>query len=243
MKACKPVYLSFRPSPAVTIATVAVVALTAALGHWQQRRAEEKIALARAFDERMNGPVLSLGAAPVKAADLEFHRVSVRGEYAAAMSFFLDNKVLKGAAGYQVITPLRIQGGNEYVLVNRGWVGAGARRDVLPAVPTPPGLQTVEGIAVVPSSRFLQLAPDSSGPVRENLVLEKVASELHIALQPVVLQQTGSAPDGLVRSWDRPDTGADRHRAYSLQWYSFAVLGALLYVLLNIRRSGPRPGR
>jgi surfeit locus 1 family protein len=217
--------------------------LTMALGHWQQRRAEEKLALARDFDQRVAGPVLSLPASRVSAAGVEFHRISARGEYAAGLSIFLDNKVLNGVAGYQVITPMRLGGGGLYLLVNRGWVATGPRRDVLPVIPTPAGPQTVEGIAVVPSSRFIELAVDAGGPVRENLVIEKLASELHIALQPVVLQQTSSAPDGLARKWDRPDTGVDRHRAYSLQWYSFAVLAGLLYVVLNLKRSGPRPAR
>jgi len=230
----------FRPSRAVSAATVAVVALTLALGHWQYRRAEEKVSLARALDERIAGPVLSLPASPVDAARIEFHRISARGEYAAGLSFFLDNQVQNGVAGYHVITPLRLAGGNRYLLVNRGWVPVGPRRDVLPAIATAQGVQAVEGIAVVPSSRFIELAADTPGPVRENLVIEKLASELGIALQPVVMQQTSSARDGLVRNWQRPDAGADRHRAYALQWYCFAVLAVLLYVFLNVKRSAPR---
>jgi surfeit locus 1 family protein len=239
-KASGPVYRSFRPSLAVTLATAATVALTVTLGHWQQRRAEEKISLARAFDERMAGPVLSLPAAPVDAAELQFHRIRVHGQYAPELSFLLDNKVLDGVVGYLVMTPLRIEGGNEYVLVNRGWVAAGPRRDVLPALATPRGTLTVEGIATVPSKRFLQLGADAPGPVRENLVIDQLAAQQHIALQPIVLQQTLDAPDGLVRKPERPDIGADRNRAYSLQWYSLAALAAFLYVLLNFKRTDSR---
>jgi cytochrome oxidase assembly protein ShyY1 len=58
-----------------------------------------------------------------------------------------------------------------------------------------------------------------------------------------VIEQTSDARDGLVRAWDRPDTGVDRHRSYALQWYSFAALAAVLYVALGFKRTGSAPGR
>jgi len=129
------------------------------------------------------------------------------------------------------------------VLVNRGWVAAGDRSS-LPVVPTPVGVQTIEGEAVVPSARFLELAPEqAAGPLRENLVLAREEKRLGLTLQPVVIQQTSDASDGLAREWERPDTGVDRHRSYALQWYSFAALAAVLYVLLGFKRAGDATGR
>ena len=230
-------YLSFRPSLAVTAATVAMVALTVALGNWQERRVGEKNALAAQFEQRMAAPVLALPAAAADAASLQFHRLAARGEYAPALSFFLDNKVLDGVPGYFVITPLKLEGGAEYVLVNRGWAAAGPRRDVLPELATPAGPQVVEGIATVPTKRFLQLGAEVPGRVRENLLIDALAAEWRIPLQPIVLQQTSGAADGLVRRWERPDNGSERNRSYALQWYSFAALAAFLYVALNLKRA------
>jgi surfeit locus 1 family protein len=56
-------------------------------------------------------------------------------------------------------------------------------------------------------------------------------------LQPVVVQQTGDVPDGLVRDWARPDTGADTHRAYALQWYVMSIAGLVLWIVLNLRKN------
>ncbi len=230
-------YLSFRPSLAVSVATLAMVALTVALGNWQQRRAAEKNELAAQFEQRMAAPVLALPASPVDAGSLQFHRLAARGEYVPALSIFLDNKVLDGVPGYYVITPLKLEGADEYVLVNRGWVAAGPRRDRLPQVATPAGTQFVEGVAGVPTKRFLQLGAEVPGSVRENLVIDSLAAEWRIPLQPIVLQQTSGAADGLVRRWERPDSGAERNRSYALQWYSLAGLAAFLYVALNLKRS------
>jgi surfeit locus 1 family protein len=232
---------TFRPGWVPSLAAAAFIALTVALGNWQTRRAQEKLEIGRQLDEAGKGPVLSVPSVRVDAAGFERHRVVARGSFVAQDTFFLDNKVMHGAVGYQVLTPLRPEGGGVHVLVNRGWIGA-TERSKVPSVPTPEGLQTIAGEAVVPSSRFLELAPESlSGRVRENLVLSREEKRLGLSLQAFVIEQTSDAPDGLVRAWERPDTGVERHRSYALQWYSFAVLAAILYVALGLKRAGTAP--
>jgi len=230
---------SFRPGLVPSLAAAAFIALTVALGGWQMRRAEEKLELGRRIDNAAKGPVLSVPSVRVDASGFERRRVAARGTFIARDTFFLDNKVVRGAAGYEVLTPLRPERGGAHVLVNRGWIAAG-ERSRLPSVPTPENLQTIEGTAVVPGSRILELAPESdSGILRQHLVLSREEKRLGVSLQPFVIEQTSDARDGLVRAWQRPDTGVERHRSYALQWYSFAALSAVLYVVLGFKRTNP----
>jgi surfeit locus 1 family protein len=234
---------TFRPGWLPSLAAAAFIALTVALGGWQTRRAEEKLELGRRIDEAARGPVLQVPSARVDAAGFERHRVAARGTFVARDTFFLDNKVMHGAAGYHVVTPLRPESGGAYVLVNRGWIAAGDRSR-LPDVPTPEGVQTIEGVAVVPGTRFLELAPEAgSGRLRQNLVVSREEERLGLSLQPFVIEQTSDGRDGLLKAWERPDTGVDRHRSYALQWYSFAALAAVLYVALGFKRTGSATGR
>ena len=228
----------FRPSFLPGAAALVAIALTVALGNWQSRRAEEKLALGRDLDAAARHAVLVLPPSPVDAHDYEFARISARGKYSARYTILLDNKVLRGIPGYQVLTPLKMTGSDIYVLVNRGWVATGARRDSLPQIRTPAETETVEGIAVVPSSRILELdANTEEGVVWQNLVLARYAKWSGLKLQPLVLQQTSEAADGLVRAWERPDTGADRHRGYAFQWYALAATILISYVALSFRRA------
>jgi len=230
---------AFRPGIAPGVAAAAFIALAISLGNWQARRAEEKLELGRRLDEGAKGPVLSVSSVRLDASAVERRRVSARGRFVARAVLLLDNKVLHGAAGYHVLTPLKLEGGEDvHVLVNRGWIAAGDRSR-LPAVPTPEAVQTIEGIAVTPSRRFFELAPEAaSGPLRQNLVPEREEKRLGLLLQPFVIEQTSDASDGLAREWRRPDTGVDRHHGYALQWYSFAALAAVLYVALSFKRAG-----
>ena len=227
----------FRPAFLPGVAALAAIAFTVSLGNWQSRRAEEKLAFGRDLDAAAHRAVLALPSGPVDAHDYEFARVSAGGEYSARHTILLDNKVLRGIPGYHVLTPLKLAGSDMHVLVNRGWAAAGARRDSLPQIPTPAGTQTVEGIAVVPSSRILELdAKTEEGIVWQNLVIARYANWSGLKLQPVVLQQTSEAADGLARVWARPDTGADKHRGYAFQWYALAATILILYVALSYRR-------
>jgi len=228
----------FRPAFVPSIAALAAIALTVSLGNWQTRRAAERVALGRRLDDAAQQAARTLPPNAVDVHDYEFRRIRARGEYSAGHTILLDNKVLQGVPGYQVLTPLRIAGGARYVLVNRGWVAAGARRDVLPQIKTPAGTQTVEGIGVVPSKYILELgAQTEKGIVWENLVLARYEKWSGLKLQPIVLQQTSEAADGLVRKWRRPDTGADRNRGYAVQWYAMAITILIIYVALSFKRT------
>jgi surfeit locus 1 family protein len=229
----------FTPALLPAVVAAALMAVTIALGNWQTRRAEEKLELSRQLAEAARGPVLAVTAAPVPAEALEHRRVAARGRYLGSATLLLDNKLHAGVAGYHVLTPLRLEPSDMHVLIDRGWTPARDRR-TLPTVSTPAGIVTVDGIAAVPPKRILELAPEAGdGPLRENLVIERERERLGLALQPFMILQTSPADDGLVREWEPPDTNVARHRSYALQWYSFAALALIFYVLVCTRRIRP----
>src|SRR5512134_1118713 len=120
-----PAGYSFRPRLWALALAAAACAAGIALGNWQAGRADEKRALG---------------------AHLE--RVAVEGELVPEFTLYLDNKTRRGVPGYEIVTPLKLRGSASHVLVNRGWVRAGATRDALPEVPTPAGEVRIEGLAL-----------------------------------------------------------------------------------------------
>lgn len=228
----------FRPRPLPTLAMIAFVVLTVALGNWQRHRAADKQALAAQLAAAAMQPPVELAATEADAKRLRFRALRASGEFDAARQLFLDNKVHDGRAGYDVIAPLRLGGSDRFVLVDRGWVAQGARRAELPPVPPPSGKVTVIGRANLPPQRYLELARDATaGPLWQNLDLERIATATGLALLPIIVEQTDpvTPPDGLLREWPPPDLGADQNRSYMLQWYSFAALAAVLWLTLNWR--------
>lgn len=208
-----PAGYSFRPRAWGIALGAAACAAAIALGDWQARRADEKRAL--------GNPV----------------RVEVRGVFATQYTVLLDNKVRHQRAGYEVLTPLKTA--QDHVLVNRGWIAAGPSRDTLPAVRTPAGEVRIEGVELRRVPRVMELEKPGAGKVRQNIDLESFASETGLRLQARVIEQHSALDDGLLREWPRAEAGADKSASYSLQWYSLAVLAAVLTLALSFRRAAP----
>ncbi len=234
----------FRPRALPTLATVAAVALFAAAGHWQQGRMHEKEALRARHHAAAQAAPLALATLP-SAADwsaLRFRPVIADGEYDARAQILVDNKVQGGRAGFHVVTPLRLADGRA-VLVDRGWVAQGASRAVLPDVAPPAGGVSVQGRVALPPSGYFELEADTAaGPVWQNLDPTRFAAATGIAVLPAVVEQTvAPAPDdGLVRDWPPPDFGIEKHWIYMMQWYAFALLAIVLWLVLNVRKLARR---
>jgi len=228
---------AFAPTLWPTLAALFFLVLTLWLGNWQSERAETKRALQARYDAAVREAPIHVGNTLLDRDSVLYRKLEVEGVFDDAHTILLDNRVMDGVAGYHVLTPLQIDGGSRAVLVNRGWVAGGRTRDRVPAPPTPAGVVRLEGMAVDPHTRYVELAPTApQGRVWQNLDFARYAATTGLRLQPVLLLQTSSAADGLQRSWPRPDSGVNTHVSYAFQWYSLAATLTVLWLIMNVRR-------
>ena len=227
----------FRTSLWPTLAAIAGVVATVALGNWQLGRGHEKAALAQRIDTASHDAPIGLTGAEVRADDVVWRRVEVSGRFEPKYAVLIDNRIVRGAVGYYVVMPLKIEGSERYVLVNRGWVAGTGSRDTLPQIATPAQPVRITGLATAPSKRYLELSTKTvEGNVWQNLTLERYRATVPIALQPVVIQQESKLDDGLVREWSAPDLGIDKHYAYAFQWFVMAAAIVIIYIACNVRK-------
>ncbi len=220
--------------PIVAGLTVAVV--TTSLGNWQMSRAEEK----GEWQSKIEAGMLVTPQRP--GADIEVEPwmpVMLAGHWAPEASILLDNRVHEGRPGFHVFTPLELEQEGGWVLVNRGWLPAGPRRDQLPIVPVPDVGEALVGQVRVPEAKPYTLAERAGeGLLWQYLDLDAYRAWSGIPVKDWVVFQSSHATDSLIRDWPRPDGGMDRHYGYALQWYSFAVISLLLtgfYVFRSIK--------
>lgn len=227
----------FAPRLWPTVAAAVVIAIMLQLGNWQLSRAKEKEFRQEQLDTLSQQPPVALPTIPVELGDFRYRRVEARGSYVPEHTIFLDNKIYHGAAGYHIITPLRIGSSAMHVLVNRGWVEAGSDRSKLPLVDTPDSPVTITGIAAAAEQKTLELSGQLvSGQVWENLDIERYRSATGLRLQPVMILQQDDVKDGLVREWGRPDSGAARNLGYAFQWFGMALAALIIYLVLSGKR-------
>jgi len=219
------------------IAAVLVAALCTGLGIWQLGRGQEKRALQARYEELARDAPIEVPAAAVRAHDVELRRVTAHGTFDPRYAVLVDNRVMHGTPGYYVVMPLAL-GGDRYVLVNRGWIAGMPDRSRLPEVRTPTTPVEVKGVAVVPAKRVFELSEQvMEGKVWQNLTLERYRSAYPIAIQPFVVRQDNALDDGLVREWEAPDFGIERHYGYAVQWFLLAATALAFYVVTHVKRT------
>lgn len=196
------------------------------LGVWQLNRAAEKQALL----DRWQAQVDTLPWAEVARRPMALDQpVRVTGHYDDAI-WLLDNRTRDGRPGYEVINRF-VPDLGPAVLVNRGWVPAPARRDQLPEVSVPTAPVTLAGrLADYPEPPVLgDEAEPGDWPRRVQRLPRTVAEASVGPLTAYLIRLRDDTQPGAFRAdWAPEMMGPTTHYGYAAQWFSLAVVLAVL---------------
>lgn len=231
---------TFRPRWWAALATLVFVAITVRLGHWQGDRAEYKLSQQAQLDAALRAEPVALSHA-LRAADagavFRYRQLTVEGVFDAGALYFADNRIHDGKAGYQVLQRMRVStsdSGVTDVIVDRGWVRSPPDR-TLPKVDTPQGTVRFSGRINLPPSRNPGTL-DNDGSQRLNYIdIAELGRRLQTSLLPFLLEQ-GDGPGFTGVAKAPPSSNFEKNRAYQVQWYSFAALAVVLFLILSFRK-------
>lgn len=220
----------------LTLAALLACAATVSLGMWQLSRAAQKIALSQSMAAHAGGVEITSEVlqGAVDATALLHQPAVLTGAWVADRTVYLDNRQMKDRVGFYVVTPLRLNSGAS-VLVYRGWVARNfLDRTALPQLPTPAGVVTVHGRIAPAPGKLYEPGTPSRTTIRQNLDIALFSEETKLPLLPVVLMQSGSDGDGLLREWPVINLGVDKHYGYAAQWFGISALIAILYIWFQL---------
>ncbi|OZT72913.1 SURF1 family protein [Vreelandella boliviensis] len=202
-----------------------LVTLGACLGLWQWERADDK---RLAMGVRNAAPAL----VQPTVQPAQGSRVTLRGEYLAEQTLYLDNRVVGGRVGVAVLTPLRDTHGQLW-LVQRGFLATGPRRKP-PQVETPRG-----GVELTGEWQDVQEGGPLYGENREGVRLQQLSLEpWHASLGAFSYAGWLHASKGdgvLIPWWEANVMPPSRHMGYAFQWWGLA-LAALVVMLIGGQR-------
>ncbi len=201
------------------------------LGFWQIDRAEQKQQLQSEFERQQQLPLINFSS---NATIQSYQRINFIGTFDRQHYWLLDNQVEHGRQGYRVIAVLYPEGVvDRAVLVEWLWIAAPSRREQLPIVNLPLGLQEFIGYVSYPGKNpFLHFNSESINgdwPQRIATIDGRVMESLlgHKLVEGIVKK---GEPE-LIFNVD-----ANKHRGYAVQWFVMAVvlLIALLFANSNL---------
>lgn len=166
-------------------------------------------------------------------------KVELTGTFSQPHSWLLDNKVVKGKTGYDVLLALRLFGHNKAILINMGWIAADyAYRDQLPAFEIPTGEITVIGIVKAGDLDAFTLSNQSINkqlwPQRiQQIELDKFEKDSGMNLYPFVIYAEQRNDWQFVHHYQPVVMPPEKHRAYALQWYLLALAVILIFIFAS----------
>jgi surfeit locus 1 family protein len=220
---------------------IASFTLMLTLGTWQlQRMAEKKIFIQAVADQLTSTPrnvntdqrTDYKNLIPAKATGTLVHEASL----------FLQGKYFNGKQGFHVITPLKLAGEANYILINRGWIpkDKGETYCTLSENACPEGDITVTGVLRASQDKPLSILPQND-PSRDIFIWRDVPQmityiEKKLGTQgvtPILLRQT--AKEGETHHYPIPLPTQieirNDHLEYAITWYSLALVIVVMYII------------
>ena len=208
------------------------------LGFWQLDRAEEK--------RQIEGEIVLAQSNPAQLVtqvdellSKEHYQVILKGHYDDDKQFIYDNQIVKGNAGYYVLTPFALND-TTAILVNRGFVPWYGKRDKLADIKVNNNDVTIKVQLIKPKQRIKLKQQDieSSFPVLiQSLDLEKLSQLSGYQIIPMLAQLDVKAENGFFRQWQPFYGSVDKHLGYALQWFLMALVLSLIAITLLIKNS------
>jgi surfeit locus 1 family protein len=239
-----------------TILVLAAMAVMIRLGVWQLDRRQQRLAFNADVVAKLEQPPRSLNDAALGLWAIPGERAEIRNTQASASgSFDFDHQVvlvqqpLENRPGAHLVVPLRLEGSDQAVLVDRGWIPEEEMAN-LEQFKNEPGPVTINGF-LQPSQilfgRAAKQAVNQQSITTEpqeswyRLDIEALQAQIPYQLLPAYLLQSPPPEGNLtlpIHIEPEFDLTEGSHMSYALQWFSFAAIAGIIYLSIVHKREG-----
>ena len=222
----------------LTVVAIGFAITCISLGFWQIARLHARQRANELLSSRRFAPVVELDALPADTGAAHFRRVHIKGIYDNPQEIIYTLRGRNGSPGVNILTPVLRGNRDTAVLVNRGWVYSA---DGI-SIDTQPWREAdaVDGYGFVETfptkGPFQPVNPSRPRSFRRlnRAELAKVFP-YPIANYYIVLTDSATSPSAPPRVEQTPlDEGP--HRAYAVQWFSFAAI-SIIGLVIFLRRT------
>lgn len=219
----------------LTLFTLVCFAIFVKLGFWQLDRAEYKQALATDFAYQAALPPASSVELVQEASVLSGRQVRLEGAFLPEI-FLLDNQIVDGQFGNDVIQVFETKDPQLLFLVNRGWVKGDPSRLQPTQIPERSVQGVIEGeVYIAPGTPFTLGNPPAEimfPQTIQSVDMDFMAAAVDRSLPfyPHLIRLSSDDRAAYKTHWALVNVSPDKHRGYAVQWFAMAAALGFLYL-------------
>ncbi len=216
------------------------------LGFWQLDRLEQKRHYNAAVRAQLAAPPVDVHALGDEwSADLAGRRAVVTGTFDYANQVGIKNRFYKDAPGVNLLTPFHITDSDLVLMVDRGWIPLDTLPRDWPLFNEEEGEIQIMGLLRPSGSMSLEARGGRAVEIPADRMwyredLEALTTVLELPLAPLFLERALDPDAGYGfprRQAHETELNEGNHLSYALQWYTFALILGIGYVILVRRRT------
>jgi len=221
------------------------------LGFWQLNRLESRREFNAHYLEQISASQINLNddSNYQDLLSMEYRHVEVSGNYDFSNEIYLQNQAWNNLPGYKVVTPLIMDGDNDVVFIDRGWISLDDLEEIQLINSQYKKHQILKGIIRLPQSKSDfggKNSPQNESDSKFFLYVDLglFQEEVDYPLLPIYIQiydeKNNEKP---YSSLPEIEISEGPHLGYAIQWFFFASLlgfGYPFYLKKQLRNDLPR---
>jgi cytochrome oxidase assembly protein ShyY1 len=208
-----------------TILILIAFGLSIRLGIWQYQRHEARIVFNQAISQALTQQPIALNQIDEEA--LSWQKVFIEGSFDSQSQQLVRRKYFEGKLGFWVVAKFVTQD-NKVVLVNRGFVPVSAAATVTPDIPAPSESTFVLEGFIQPLEPELEKASDI--PLGQASAINRQQFSITEKDYQYFIHQSNNEELSAINP---PEISNGPHLAYSLQWFAFAVMIVVGWIVIS----------
>jgi len=254
--ASKPKIISFKWIVTTLLVLVATYIMIR-LGFWQLDRLDKRREFNSRVTAQINQQPLLLNEVIVQGdsnalenlVGMEYRKIKVTGKYDFDFEVALRNQAFENQYGVHLLTPLKIEGTNQWIIIDRGWIPGSdfdaGKVDGKWSQFQENGTVTVDGIIRNSQEKpdFGNISDPEPIPGAERVFawnlanLDMMQKQLPFSVLPVYIQQSPLSTWTGFPKRSEPDLELTEgpHLGYAIQWFTFATILFLGYPVFVYR--------
>ncbi|OHU86341.1 MULTISPECIES: SURF1 family protein [Pseudoalteromonas] len=224
--------VKLKSSSVITLVLVTIViCICLALAVWQWQRAQDKAHLLAQQEKQVNLTAEQVLALPAQQSNGLLTTIS--GRFLPPFVWFLDNQILNGQVGFDVLALFALNGYNQKrVLVNLGFIQSLSKRQT-PSISLPEHQLSLQVLIKSENLAGFTLASEASMDPTQPELLQYIdigflAKQTDEQIFPLVAYQQSNNPIIASPHYTHVVMPPEKHKAYALQWLLIAVAAAVV---------------